>query len=221
MSFIDEIKSAINKAEHGGMTEPAGTYRAILDELVEGLKGKGVGARIIVSPRDPRQLILYLHPLYRPNPGSPILRVFLDGKDVVVPGENPTRIETPEALKRWLLQFVTLPSFVESLHTLRDKTDEPVEARLCINPEMAYMKDDMLVAVTPEDQKKLAEVAENALREADTRIELVVERVVFPGNAEVDEKTKYAYLDSAGYGVAVESVTPVGDKLLIRGVVSY
>lgn len=211
MSFADQVKMAVADAENAADTEPARRYRAVLDELASGLGQLGAGARLL-GGQDPRKLALYLHAPYRPQRGSPMLAFFFDGEDVVVSGENPTRIRTPEELERWLLQFVKLPAFVESLRMLREEANLPVEARLRVDAQVAYAKGDVVVVVSPADQKMIAEA------EAGAAVELEVERVEFPGNAQFADPPRYAVLESAGIFVDVERAEHAGDKLRIRGV---
>jgi len=135
LSFAELIKTAIKAAENAGDTEPARRYLAVLDELAKGLAELGVGARI--QPlRDPRRVALYLYPSYRPGRGSHMLIFSFDRDAIVVSGEQSTRLETPEALQSWLIDFVKLPTFIESLRVLRGMAEDPVEARLRKSADM-------------------------------------------------------------------------------------
>jgi hypothetical protein len=210
MSFADQVQAAVETAESSADTERAQRYRAVLNELCAGLERLGVGARI--NPLgDPRRFALFVHAPDRPQRGSLMLTFFVDEDAIVVSGETPTRIEAPEALERWLLDFVKLPAFVESIRALREAASEPVEARLRVNQERAYAKGDVLVEVSPTDQRKLAEAT------AGARVELEVERVEFPGNAQFTTAEHYPVLDSAGLVVNVDSVTQAGEKLRVVG----
>lgn len=210
MSFADKVKNAVTAAEQAAETPPARLYRDVLDQLAHGLRELGVGARIDGS-RDPRKFGLYLHAPYRPQRGSLMLSFFIDGDKVVVSGESPRTIESPEELERWLLDFVQLPAFVESVSTLREEADQPMEARLRVATGVAFTKGDLVVAVSPADQRLLAEAAPGA------EVTLDVARVEFPGNAPFADPPEYKVLDSAGLVVSIESAERVGDKLRIKG----
>lgn len=210
MSFAAKVKTAVEAAQHGAETEPALRYRAVLDQLAEGLAELGIGARITGS-RDPRKLGLYLHASYRPERGSLMLSFFLDGDKIIVSGESPKTIGSPEELERWLLDFVKLPAFVESISTLREEAEQPMEARLRVATGVAYAKGDLVVAVAPADQRMLAETAVHA------EVTLDITRVEFPGNAPFADPPEYKVLDSAGLVVNIESATRIGDKLRIKG----
>jgi hypothetical protein len=210
MSFASKVKSAVTTAERGAETPSALRYCAVLDELAKGLEELGIGARIDGS-RDPRKLGLYLHAPYRPQGGSLMLNFFLDGDKIIVSGESPKTIQSPEELERWLLDFVQLPAFVESIRTLREEAERPMEARLRVATGVAYAKGDLVVAVAPADQRTLAEAA------VGTEVTLDVARVEFPGNAPFADPPEYKVLDSAGLVVNIESATRVGDKLRIKG----
>jgi hypothetical protein len=209
-SFADQVQAAVENAENEAYTGPARRYRAVLDQLAEGLRRSGVGARILPSA-DPRKLRLYLHAAYRPQGGSVMLSFFLSEDAIIVSGESSIRIETPDALEGRLLDYVKSPIFIEALHTLRNQAQEPVEARLRVDAEMVYAQGDILIAVPPSEQQKLAETAIGA------PVVLEVERVEFPGNAHFDNATRYVLLSSAGLNMTVESVTPNGEMLRVIG----
>ena len=136
---------------------------------------------------------------------------FLDGDKVVVSGETPKTLETPEELERWLLDFVQLPPFVESIRTLREEEAHPVEARLRVASGVAYAKGDVVVAVAAADQKMLAGAA------VGTEVTLTVARVEFPGNATFADPPEYEILDSAGLVVHVDHAARAGDNLALKG----
>jgi hypothetical protein len=210
MSFAAKVKNTVEAAEHAAETDPARAYRAVLEQLAEGLTELGVGARISGS-RDPRKLGLFLHALYRPQRGSLMLSFFLDGDKIIVSGESPKTIGSPEELERWLLEFVKLPAFVESISTLREEAEQPMEARLRVATGVTYAKGDLVVAVDPVDQKKLAEAAEGA------EVHLDVARIEFPGNAQFADPPEYRVLDSAGLVLNIESSERIAEKLRIKG----
>jgi len=210
MSFADKVKTAILTAEAGAETGPARRYCAVLDELAKGLEALGIGARIN-GARDPRNWGLYLHAPYRPDGGSLMLNFFLDGDKIVVIGENRKTITSPEELERWLLDFMRMRAFLESIRALREQAEQPVEARLRVATGVTYAKGDVVVAVAPVDQQMLAEA------DVGTQVMLEVERVQFPGNASFFHPPAYRVLDSAGLVVNVDWTIRVGDKLCIKG----
>jgi hypothetical protein len=173
-------------------------------------KVSGVGARI-QQGRDPRKLTLYLYPLHRPARVNLMLTFFLDGDGIVVSGESSTSLSSPEELQRWLLKYVQSPAFVESLDELREQAKLPVEARLRVDSHMAYAAGDVLVAITPDDQKKL----DNA--SVGSEVEFVVERVEFLGNGQFAEPPRYALIESAGLFVTLDEAAHEGDKLRLKG----
>jgi hypothetical protein len=210
MSFAEQVKNAVVTAQETPDTEPAKKYRAVLDELAEGLAALGVGARIHPG-RDPRKLSLHLYPEHRPARINVMLSFFLDGDAIIVSGESATRIEEPDELERWLLAFVKLPELVESLRILREEAERPVEARLRVDAKTAYMKGDVMVLVSKEDQRKLDET------DTGVEVDIEIERIEFPGNAQFGEVDHYAVLESAGLLVADPTITPDGAKRRIRG----
>jgi hypothetical protein len=210
MSFADQVKEAVATAQDAPGTEPAKRYRAVLDELASGLTELGVGA-LIHPGRDPRKLTLRLYPQHRPARVNAMLSFFLDGDAIVVSGETSTQLKSPEALQRWLLDFVKLPELVESIRVLREQAELPVEARLRVDAKMAYMKGDVMVLVSKDDQKKLDEA------DIGAEVDIDVERIEFPGNAQLGEVAPYAVLESAGLLLEVQKTTPDGAKLKIHG----
>jgi len=210
MSFADQVRAAVANAEGAADTEPARHFRAVLDELVAGLRALGVGARI-QSGRDARKLTLYLYPPHRPARVNLMLTFFLDGDGIVVSGETSTSITSPDELQGWLLRYVQLPAFLESLGLLREEAKLPVEARLRVDRQASHAVGDVVVAVSPEDQERL----DAATKDSD--VELVAERIEFPGNGPYARGTGYVLLESAGLFVSVDSVEPAGDKLQVKG----
>ena len=210
MSFAEQVQAAVASAEGAAHSEPALRFRAVLDEFETGLNGLGVGAHIRPG-RDSRKLTLYLYPPHRPARGNLMLSFFLEGESIVVLSEGSTSLETPEALQQWLLRYVQLPAFVESLGALRQEAQVPVEARLRVDRQASHAVGDVVVAVSPEDQEKL----DVATKGSD--VELVVARIDFHSNGEYAEGTVYVLLDSAGLILSVESVELVGDKLRVKG----
>jgi hypothetical protein len=210
MSFAEQVRAAVASAQAAPNTEPAQRYQAVLNEFIAGLKDVDVGARI-KQGRDPRKLTFYLFPLHRPARVNLMLTFFLNGEGIVVSGENPTPLNSPEELQRWLLTYVQSPTFVESLNLLRQEAEMPVEARLRVDSNAEYAAGDVLVAVTPTDQERLDNVG------VGSEVELVVERVVFPGNRQFADPPRYAALDSAGLFVTIDESKREGENLRIKG----
>lgn len=210
MTFAEQVRAAVTSAQGAPDTEPSQRYRAVLDELVVALTGLEVGARI-QQGRDPRKLTLYLYPPHRPARVNLMLTFFLNGDGIVVVGQSTTPLSSPEELQRWLLDYVRSPAFVESLDVLRKEAELPVEARLRVDSRAAYATGDVLVAVMPDDQKKLDSAS------VGSEVEFVVERVEFPGNKQFAEPPDYAVLESAGLFVTIDMATREGDKLRIKG----
>jgi hypothetical protein len=211
MSFAEQVRAAVASAEGAAQSERAQGFRVVLDEFTTGLAGLGVGARIQPG-RDARKLTLYLYPLHRPARVNLMLSFFLEGDGVVVLGEGSISLETPEALQQWLLRYVQLPAFLESLGVLREEAQAPVEARLAVDRQASPGVfgsgiHDLVVVVSPEDQEKLDAATKGS------NVEVVVEQL---NGAYVNGAT-YATLESAGLVLSVESVEPVEDKLRIKG----
>ena len=140
-----------------------------------------------------------------------MLTFFLDGEGVNVVGEGSTSLKTPEELQQWLLRYVQMPTFVESVRTLREEAERPVEARLRVDSGASHAAGDVVVAVSPEDQEQL-HVAEKG-----APLELRVERIAFPGNGQLDEGRQYALLESAGLFLTVTEVEAQGNTFMIKG----
>jgi hypothetical protein len=210
-SFADQIAGTISAAEHALITPASRQYRDLLNELATGLSTQGVGAHISRSA-DPRRLGLYLHPRYRPARGSLMLSFFLDGEEIVAAGAVPKRLGDVQELKQFLLNFVTIPAFLESMETLRAMEKESVEARLGVSADRAFAVGDVIVAVAAKDQEHFAQA------EVGTETTIEVSRVSFPGNAAWAKDRRYQVLDSAGIVARIGRIVPKGTKLSITGV---
>ena len=198
MSFADTVKATVDSVDKLPQSTPAQAYLKVLNELANGLSQTGIGAAIVPG-RDPRRSTLYLHPMHRPNTGFHMLVFHLSEDAIVVSGEEPTRITTPEALQDWLLDFIKLPAFRESMAILRDRATQPVDARLCVGDSKNFTRGDVLVMVQPEDQVRLDAAP-------GTVLTFEVERMNFPGNAPIDPSVTYTELDSAGLVMRVTGV---------------
>jgi hypothetical protein len=209
MSFADTVKQAVESIEKEPKSTPAQAFLEVLHELARGLGQAGVGAEI--RPwRDPRKSSLYLFPPHRPSMGSHLLMFSLAEGAILVSGETPTLLRTPNDLEAWLLGFIKLPAFVESLSILRERASEPVEARLCEFKAPRVSRSDVLVQVKPEDQVRIDAAG-------DASIVVDVAREEFPGNAPLDSALEYSLLDSAGLLVNVTKIDVRGDFATITG----
>ena len=206
MTFAEKVKKTVETAVASADSEPAKQYRAVLDQLCLGLHELGIGARI-TNEIDPRKTHLYMHPPYQPTRGSSMLRFSFDGSEIVIFGETTTRLKSPEELEAWLLDFLKLPAFIESLHLLREAAKDPVEARLRVSERMAYAQGDIVVVVPPEDQKRLAEAQQGA------HVTIEVEPLQFPGNGKWEESVRHQLLESAGIKLRVVSEAPANQKI--------
>jgi len=211
MNFAAKLKQTVEAVEASGNSEQARRYRVVLDELVEGLQSLGVGARIDAEV-DPRKQTLYLYPPYRPQRGNRMVRFFLDGAEMTVTGATSTQVKTPEELESWLLDYVKLPAFIESLRELRELAEKSVEARLRVSRKFNYHKDDIMVEVSSADQKRLWETSVGA------SISFEVKRMDFPGNPRFeDEETRYEVLNSAGLFLDVDTIQRTDERVTIVG----
>jgi hypothetical protein len=208
MPFVDELKKAFGDAENGATTTAANEYRAVLEDVTTFLAGEGIGA-FIKAALDARKLTLYVHPVHRPARCSAMLVFFLEGDAIRVFGEKQELLKTPDELKQRLIEFVTLPAFVESVKILRSEADQAVEARVRVSKEQTFSKGDVMVAVSAADQAKLSLATPNAA------VELDVERIDFPGNPALSHD--YQVLDSAGVRVLVQQAAVQGSTLKIKG----
>jgi len=206
MKFAEKVKNTVKNAESSAESEAAKKYRSVLDELCGALHDLGVGARI-TSEIDPRKLHLYMHPPYQPNRGSSMLRFFLDGPDITISGETTTRIQSPDQLEAWLLDFLEKPAFIESMRLLREAAHDPVEARLRVSERMAYAQGDIVVVVAPSDQQELATAQHGQ------QVTIEVELLQFPGNGKFDVNVHHQLLESAGIKLRVVHEEPIGGKI--------
>lgn len=206
MTFAEKVKKTVETVVASADSEPAKQYRAVLDQLCRGLDELGIGARI-TNEKDPRQMHLYMHPLYQPTRGSSMLRFSLDGSDIIIFGETTTRLKSAEDLEAWLLEFLKLPAFIESLHLLRDAAKDPVEARLRVSERMPYAQGDIVVVVPPADQQKLAKAQQGE------QVTIEVEPLQFPGNGQFDKDIHHQILESAGIKLRVVNEALANQKI--------
>jgi hypothetical protein len=210
MSFAEKLIAAVKTAEAGAATESGTPFRAILEQFVDTLRGLGIGARLD-SLGDPRRLGVWLFPKHQPGRGSLMLTFFFDGDAVIASGENPTRLTEPDLLEVWLVEFVRLPAFIESLGILREQAALPVEAQLRVNIDGRQHERDMIVSVSATVQETLDTLAIGA------PASLEVERTEFPGNPQFVTGLTYALLNSAGVTVRIQTSVVNGSKLTMQG----
>ncbi|MDO9019907.1 MAG: hypothetical protein Q8S73_01870 [Deltaproteobacteria bacterium] len=206
MSFVEKVRDAV-KVEGEEDTSQSKAYLRVIEELAQGLETPGISARVQRS-RDPRRVSLRVFPEYRPQSGIAMLTFLLEGASVTVLGDRPETLTSPESLEQWLLEnFVTLPTFKESLQVFREQATKPVEARLRVSEVLAFSKGDVVVSVSADDQKKIGDAA------VGQEVRLPIRRVDFPGNAAFDQTgMSYVILDSAGLLLSVKGFGKFSDE---------
>jgi hypothetical protein len=210
MSFADKVNEAIRQAAATPESDHL-KYTQVLEELAEALSNEGVIARIVQSAA-PRTLWLTLAPPCRPGQRSPMLR-FEIGTDKITVSDAPPRVfSTVDELEKELLRFVSMPAFVETLHILRTRGNEPVDARLHHQTSLPATALDIFVEVSASDQKRLYEsqIGSNAT--------IKVKRLQYMGNGQFSPGGTYDYLESAGVFVEVQDVREENGMLLVTGV---
>lgn len=210
MTFAEQIRAALAKANEGANSQQAQPFLEVLKEFVAEINTSGVGARIQPG-RTQQKLSFYIYPQHRPGRANLMLSFFLNGDTIVVSGESTTTLSTAEDLQQWLLKFLQLPAFVESLAIMREQARIPVEARLRAARDDASVESDIGVAVSPEDQERLDK------KQKGETIEVTVTPFKFPGNRSYVPGTNYFLLESAGLSVDVQQVTPQEEKLVVTG----
>jgi hypothetical protein len=225
MNFREELLRATRAPQ---APEPAGLrtpWDDVLDEFVAVLNegyadalrayrrdgaASGVG-HIVVTPRGRR------------NHRNTLLVLHFEHDEARVLAGGGRSFATPDALQEYLINFVRLPAFRETVRSMRELAAEPVTGVLQgrdLELGARRPSTDILVTLAPEEQARLADACETRLRQP---IELVV---TLPGPSPAGRGTygraaSLRWLVAGGYGLELDAAgghTPEGDNMVrLRG----
>lgn len=174
-------------------TNDESPFVPLLKDFAQGLCEEGRAVAKLEQGADHRRYRLVLHPKHRPAQQHLILSFWVEAQSITVSGEQSTRLDTTDALGSWLESFVTMPAFQESLAELAQCAKEPVEAYLRTIGPNVLSRDDVMVEVAADDQRRLDEAADK--RE---ELQLVVHTSTAPGAGKFSSTHRYVALDAAG-----------------------
>jgi hypothetical protein len=150
-TFADEIAKIASTKKVDESTSKR--FLTVWNEFAQGLRKSGIGADVRRSD-DGTRYHLVLWPAHRPAWRTMMLTFQMVGAEVRIFQQGTTPLKSPEELAEWLRDFASGASFQDTLQALREKEDEPVEARLVVEGAP-----DLLVLVPKDNQRELAEGA--------------------------------------------------------------
>lgn len=209
MSFKDEIRQAVMEVRQRALHEQ-NPYVQALGDLAEALTTDTIVAD--VSPARGQRWKLRVCPRHRPAQAALLLSVAVENGKVVVMTDERREFSTRESFENYLKDLVRLDGFISDLDELERQSREPVEAHLRVLDPQTISRDDLMLIVTPEDQRRLSEASEST----DLELELEVGSAVGAGAYKTN--VTYQFLISAGLVLVVTdtSRTPDG-KIRVKG----
>lgn len=211
MSFADLIRQRVQAGLQGAGPQ-ASPFVEVLHELAEGLCSDTVDAAI-TSGETRNRLYLTLWPHSLPAQRQLMLAFWVTSSSLRVFTDPPREFDDPSSLRDWLADFVTTPSFLESLAELSDRAQQPAEGYLRAVSAGQLSRDDLMVEVSAPVQRYLVDQPDGA------SVELTVAISSMAGAGVFDPQRRYVALESSGVRVddVHLEVLATGD-LHVRGI---
>jgi len=196
--FGERVKSKLSKMTAAQAPAAPSAYDAVLAEFVRRLNEADLNLHAEVEPREPPQRRLIITwPKYRRTNPMILLSFWIDGPRIHVLGEGKRELASVEDLEAFLDNFLDHSHFPETIDAYREIAQQPVQGFLRTRGAFQSAPDDVLVLVSPEQQKNLATKAPGELVIAE------VEPKSFPGAGVYDPNTTYLALESAGFAINI------------------
>lgn len=162
-SFREQLTAASSKGPVEGW--PPTRWAPILEEFCGWLNdthGEVLAASLGDSAA-PRVHHVKIWPRGRRNQRSIMLSVHLTEDSARVLGAETPELRTEEAFRQFLADFVSLPSFHATIEELKEIVSQPVEGALRAGASWnSALLADVAVGVPPDEQRRLADAAEQA-----------------------------------------------------------
>lgn len=205
MNFSDLIRGRV-QAEMEGRGVPEGPFLRVLQELAQGLASEEVGAAITRGSFEPR-FYLTLWPRTLPAMRQLMLAFWVTSRSVRVFVDPPQEFHKVREFRSWLADYVTNPAFIETLRTLVEASRQPVEGYLRARGSGQLSREDVVTYITPDEQKKLVDLAGGA------PVSFMAKISDKAGVGEFDANRQYVAFECSG--VIIEpliTVEPVDDQ---------
>lgn len=206
--LLTRMKQAMDSPEPPGAANP---YDPVLREFAKNLEAinEWVQVRIEVGDR-PELRYLVTGPRFRLFETSMMQSFWISEDTLKIFGAEPRLLNSPEELETYLVAFLKFSEFRTTLEEYERRCKEPVYASLRRRGLFDLYRGDVLVVVSPDDQRRLAEA------EAGATFEL---QVPLDNPAEYDETLQHRYLESGGFGIRLETEATrrEGDIVHLRG----
>lgn len=192
MSIVQEIRDAVREARAASNTRPNDPFKAVLDQVAEGLSDESVEAGLTASPGG--RWTLWLAPAFRPGKSTAMLDVIISATHAEVLLQRKLRAATPKRLAEILKKLVTTPEFLYSLAEIAELARQPVEGFLRVKTQ-SVSRDDLMVIISADQQRR--EIADRLGQE--TSLTLQIADVSGAGTFKPD--APYKVLEAAGFAI--------------------
>jgi hypothetical protein len=214
--FGERLRSRLERMAAAGNEEAAPSpYDDVLHEFVHELNHADfdLHAELKVAAV-PQRRIIEVWPKYRRFPRLLLLSFSIDGPRIHLLAENMRELPSVDALKQFLESFV-VSSFPSTVDVFREIASEPVQGYLRTRGAFEIAPEDVLVVVSPEEQRRLATAAPGT----SLTLDVVPQR--FPGAGIYDPARPYAALESGGFALERTRVVPVeAGRVRVTGIVT-
>jgi len=206
-SRAERMRETLQRIAAPETAEPR-PYDQVFEEFA-GLLNENPAVQVEIETRDhPPMRFLVTRPKHRRTPQASMLSFALAGRHIKVLGEGKPELRTPEELWDYLEDFVNQSDFRFTLKEYEELEKEEVEGHLRTTSLFDMTREDILVAVPPAQQVRLAKATPGE------KLTLTARPEQFPGFGTYADTATYGYLESAGYGLRVAEHRPAEDGMI-------
>lgn len=207
------MREALHRIAAPASASSTNAYDQVLQRSKEILNENPAVQAEIEERSQPPMRFLVTHPKHRRSPQASMLSFGLIGTSIKVLGEGRPELRTPDELWDYLVDFLEKPDFPITLKEYEEMEKEEVEGHLRKTSLFDRTREDVLVAVPPDQQRRLAEARPRE------ELTLTVRLEHFHGFGTYDQDAKYACLESAGYGLRIIEHKRSDELLRLTGTV--
>lgn len=213
MSEQDDWKDRVKAvASAESAVEQNHPLRRTIDELVATLNESPWLAAELAPGPFPQILQLVVRPKYRRDIRVSMINFWFAARSVIVMGGERQEFASEDELQQFLVDFVEKTQFPTTVAEFRMMHDQDVHGALRLRGLLEDDADDVPVLVDARSHDRLAK--QTIEGRSDVPIEVDVALEERPGMGSYDPSRRYLCLESGGFGVRVQSIQPVGERVL-------
>jgi hypothetical protein len=213
--FSDRLRSKLERMTSKEKVAIVAPYDEVLNEFVQTVNATPeIPFRAFVErgTRAQRRTIT-IRPRYGELPRVPILVMAIQDRKITILAEKRRTFSSSQALQKFLEKYLdTLGAAVEEFAEMEQ---QPVQGYLRLRGFQEPEREDVVIEVDPEDQRRLATATPGSALTFEIRV------LRFPGAGTYDVNQKYVALESNGFALELKShETLSSDQVRVSGTVA-